>query len=173
MMRNIVLLMFIALPFLGFCQKITWYNIEQAGTLNRQMPRKIIIDVYTDWCSWCKVMDSNTFSHPYISGYLQQHFYPVKLNAETHDTIRFFGTYLINLNIGRRSTHQLAQMLLSGQMSYPSMVIMNENFQVMTVVPGYLPPEKMEPILVYFAEEKYRQYKTYDDFLKDFKTGIK
>ena len=36
---------------------LTWISFEQAVELQKKEPRKILIDVYTDWCGWCKKMD--------------------------------------------------------------------------------------------------------------------
>ena len=43
--------------------KIEWLTLEEAFARNQKAPRKILIDVYTGWCGWCKVMDKKTFSH--------------------------------------------------------------------------------------------------------------
>ncbi|HJX72281.1 MAG TPA: DUF255 domain-containing protein, partial [Bacteroidales bacterium] len=51
-------------------QEVKWYSIEQAIELTRQKPRKLVVDVYTDWCGWCKVMDRNTFNNDTIAEYL-------------------------------------------------------------------------------------------------------
>ena len=62
--------------------KIKWLTIEQAYALNQKEPRKMVIDVYTDWCGWCKVMDRETFSKPAIAEFVNKNYYAVKLNAE-------------------------------------------------------------------------------------------
>lgn len=50
--------------------KIRWYSIEEAVELNSKSKakdkKKFFIDVYTDWCGWCKKMDANTFTDPVI-----------------------------------------------------------------------------------------------------------
>jgi thioredoxin-related protein len=133
---------------------VKWYNIEEAVKLNAKEPRKIFLDVYTDWCSWCKVMDRNTFSNEKIAEYLNTYYYPVKLNAEGKEPIKF-GEKTYNFNPQYRS-HDLAVSILQGQMSYPSIAYMDENLQMITVVPGYQRPEDIHPILVYFGQNHYK-----------------
>ncbi len=136
-------------------EKINWYSFEEAVELSRNNPRKILVDIYTDWCGFCKRMDSETFSNPKVARYINNHFYPVKLNAETTDTIRFQGHEFVNEGEGRRSPHQLAVAMLQGQMSYPSIVYINEELELLTAVPGFKTPEQIEPLLKFIGEDNY------------------
>jgi len=135
---------------------VKWYTFEEAVKLNENTPRKILIDVYTDWCSWCKVMDEKTFSNPIIAEYINKHYYPVKFNAESKEPITFRGTKFENKGNGRRNPHELAVALLQGKMSYPSIAYLDENNQLLTSVPGYLTPSQIEPILVFFGENHFK-----------------
>lgn len=36
---------------------VHWISFEEAVQRSKTEPRKILIDVYTDWCGWCKKMD--------------------------------------------------------------------------------------------------------------------
>jgi len=56
-------------------EKVKWYTLDEALKLNATAPRKILIDIYTDWCGWCKKMDAETFNHPVIAGYVNKNFY--------------------------------------------------------------------------------------------------
>ena len=56
-------------------KEITWLNFEQVAELNKKNPRKVIVEVYTDWCGWCKKMDKTTFQHPEIIKYINQNYY--------------------------------------------------------------------------------------------------
>ena len=75
---------------------INWLTLEEADSLYKIQKRPIFIDVFTDWCGWCKRMDATTFKDPNIAGYLNANFYSVKLNAETRDTITFNGKTFSN-----------------------------------------------------------------------------
>ena len=136
--------------------KIKWYSFEDAYKLNKKKQKKIFIDVYTDWCGWCKKMDAETFTNPVIIEYMSQNFYCVKLDAERKDTVVIDGVTFVNPSpAGRRSTHQLAVELLKGKMSYPSYVFLNEKSQWMTVVPGFQKAKDFECVLHYFGEDAY------------------
>ncbi|MFP4556888.1 MAG: thioredoxin family protein [Bacteroidales bacterium] len=150
---------------------VNWYTFEEAIELNKKEPRKIFIDLYTDWCSWCKVMDEKTFSHPDIAEYLNNNFYPVKFNAETDEKIEFQGRVFEKSGSGRRSPHDLAAALLQGKMSYPSVAYLDESSQLLTAVPGYMTPSQMEPILVFFGEDHYKTT-GWEDFSNSFEGSI-
>jgi thioredoxin-related protein len=150
---------------------VKWHTFEEAIELNKKNPKKIFIDIYTDWCSWCKVMDDKTFSHPVIAEYLNTHYYPVKFNAESKEPITFLETTFENRGTGRRSAHDLAAALLQGKLSYPSVAYLDENNQLLTSVPGYVTPIQIEPILVFFAEEHYKT-SNWETFSKSFKGEI-
>ena len=136
-------------------EKVNWLTIEEALKLNAEAPRKILIDVYTDWCGYCKVMDAETFSHPVIAKYINEHFYAIKFNAESTETVNFAGHTFVNQKTpgSRRSTHQFATALeVTG---YPTVVYFTGDLKMIGPVPGFLKPEKMEPLLHFVAEEKY------------------
>lgn len=155
-------------------QKINWVSFQQAVELNKTNPKKIFIDVYTDWCGWCKVMDKNTFTDPVIIEYMNKYFYAVKLDAEMKDTVVFNNIPFINpqpvadpANNIRKGTHQLAYSLLNGKLSYPTTVYLDENFHMLSPQPGYLTPPQMEPILVFYGQEKYKTI-SWEEFTKTY-----
>ena len=152
--------------------KIKWHSFQEVMELSKKEKRKIFVDVFTDWCGWCKVMDKSTFTHPVIAKYMNDHFYCVKLNAEMKDTIVFNNYTFVNPNPNAiRSTHQLAASLLNNKLSYPTTVYLDENFSLLTQVPGYLQPIQLEPILKYFGENAYPSTH-WEDYQKTFKGEI-
>lgn len=147
---------------------VNWMTLEEALVKQEKEPRTILLDAYTDWCGWCKVMDTTTFADPNIAGFINARFYPVKFNAEGFDTIMYRGKKYVNPNTGRRSSHELANELLNGRLSYPTLVYMDEKFNHYPVA-GYLKPEQIEPILIYFSEQVNKSA-PYDDFNKSFES---
>lgn len=154
--------------------KVNWLTIEEAQERFSEEPRMIFVDVYTDWCGWCRRMSSETFAHPTIAAMLNDNFYPVKLNAEQEDPIVFQGVTYENENIGqRRATHSFAIALLQGRMSYPSVAFFDENFQLITAIPGFRPPKAMEGVLTFFKDGVFKENPNLDQFLGTFEGTIK
>ena len=149
---------------------IHWMTFNQAVEANANYPKKkIFIDLFTDWCGWCKKMDAATFTNSVLAQYMNEHYYAVKFNAERNDTITFQGKQFVNPSpTTARSTHQLAYALLNGKLSYPSFVFLDENFNMLTVVNGYYEVEPFLPILHYFGDNQHNQM-PYQQFEKEFK----
>jgi thioredoxin-related protein len=156
---SLILLLFLSTVILAQQEtQIKWYTIEEAVELNKKKKKKFIIDLYTDWCGWCKKMDANTFTDPVIAAYMNENFYPVKFDAESSEPVTVNGQEFVNPNPGkRRSSHQFAIALLNGKMSYPSFAFLDQEVKLITVLPGYNPPEKLEPVLHFIAEEAYKE----------------
>ena len=149
--------------------EVQWLTWEQAVELNKQNPKKIFIDVYTDWCGWCKVMDKNTFTDPKVAEYMQQNFYCVKLNAEQKADILFDGqTFSYMDGQGGRGVHTLAYSLLDGRMGFPTVVYLNEKYERIMLSPGYKKPEQIFPELQFAAQEAYKT-QSFEDFKQTFK----
>jgi len=132
---------------------INWMTFEEALEASELEPKLWFIDMYTDWCGWCKRMDATTFADKHIIESINENYYAVKFDAEQkEDVIVGDSTYSFNASIGRRGCHELAVQLMSGSMSYPTYVFLNDSKRVMTKVPGYKVSSDMLPILDYMAQ---------------------
>ncbi len=122
------------LVFLGTAQgqeQIQWMKFEEAIAANEKNPKMILVDVYTDWCGWCKKMDKDTFTDPQVVAHLKKNFYAVKLNAE--DTKRRFPF------MGK--TFSEAEMAVAMRVnSYPNFVVIEPGLQNLAQLPGYREP---------------------------------
>lgn len=132
---------------------ILWLPLEDAEQAAKTHKKKVVITIFTDWCGWCAVMNQNTWNKLNIIRYVNENYYAVKMDAETQEVLRFKGAsfpYLTNLH-----SNQLAWSLLNGIMEFPSTVFLDENGNVLTVIPGFMDPGKMEVVLHYFSENAH------------------
>jgi len=136
--------------------KVNWLTWEQAMELSKKEKRKLVLDVYTSWCKWCERMEEVTFSEPGIAQYLNEHFYPVKFDAEQKQPLKYKDREYKFVKNGVKGYHELAARLLNDQLSYPSVVFLDENQEVIQAIPGFRTPVEFEQIITYFAKDKYK-----------------
>ena len=145
-----------------------WYTIEEAAALNKIKPKKIMVDVYTDWCGWCKKMDKSTFSDEEVKKYLATNFYAVKLNAEQKEDIKFSGETFKWKDMGNgRGVNEFAHSLLEGKMGYPTVVYLNEKYERIMISPGYKEVADILLELRFASEEQYNKT-TWDEFKEQY-----
>jgi len=134
---------------------INWMTWDEAIKANEKTGKKIFIDFYTDWCGWCKKMDSTTFKDEAVAKYVNENFYAVKFNAEQKEDIEFQGTTFSYKKGGRRGVHALAAELLNGRLGYPSYVYLTPTYERILISPGYKPVGDMQKELKFVAEDHY------------------
>jgi thioredoxin-related protein len=144
--------------------KIKWTSFEEAVKLSEKVPKKLFIDVYTDWCGWCKKMDASTFQNDSIAHHINKNYYAVKLNAETKDTIRFRDNQFVYKP--EYKANELALSLLGGKMGYPTYVFLDENFAMLGPASGFMQPEDLTKVLTFYTNEIYKT-KKWEEYEKE------
>ena len=142
---------------------VHWVSMEYAVDMAPLNSRKILVDVFTTWCAWCKIMEQKTYSNEQIINYINEKYYAVKLNAETKDSIRFQGKKFGPVPQAR--VNQLASLLLNGKYTYPTTVIMSKNSEVLSPVAGYMDVATMETVLKFYGEDIYLK-QSWDEYKK-------
>lgn len=164
-MLSLLLVMLFASPATAQIKWLTW---EEAQAKNQKEPRKIIVDVYTQWCGWCKKMDKATFEEPNIAEYINKNYYAVKFDAEIKTDINFKNKVYKFVHAGNSGYHELAQEILFGRFSYPTIVFLDEQLNVIQPIQGYQEPSSLDKIMKYFAEDYYKTtpWKKYEEMYK-------
>jgi thioredoxin-related protein len=156
-------------------QSIQWMTLAEAIVAQKVKPKKIMIDVYTDWCGPCKLMDKNTFLNRDVAAYISKHYYAVKFNAEGNESITYSGNEFSNPNYdpekkGRNATHQFTQYL--GIRGYPSLIFMSETNDLIMPLVGYQKPRQIELFLKMIKQGDYMIFSKPEDFEKYKKSFI-
>ena len=84
-----ILTIFFFIPFImglssikGESPKIKWVDFNTGLSQAQQTGKLAVIECYTDWCGWCKVMDKKTFSDPKIIERINEKYIAMKFNPE-------------------------------------------------------------------------------------------
>lgn len=171
-MKKYILILLVSLFSISMnAQEVNWISFEKAIELNKKEKKMILLDVYTDWCGYCKKMDKTTYKNKVIVDYINKHFYAVKLDGEGKKDITYKDYTFKFRQKGRSKFHELPASILNGKLSYPTTVFLDKDEKLLDRIPGFLNAKLMEQVLNYFAQEKYKSQK-WDDFVKTFKSKV-
>lgn len=152
-----LLLFFFASPPLDHAAEkppLRWLKFDEAVAEGQSSGKKVLIDVYTDWCGWCKKMDKVTYSDEGVMGYLKENYVLARLNAEANDKLIFRG-----------QSYTCAQ--LSGAFGitgYPSTIFLTSDGEAITVFPGFADATSFRQIIEFLGEDHYKTM-TFEEFL--------
>lgn len=125
---------------------ISWLAFDEAVTIAKRDNKKVLLDVYTDWCGWCKKMDSEVYTDPAVINALSASFVAVKLNAESSKPFMFQG----------RSLTEETFAAGAGVTGYPTTIFLDSESTPITLLPGFVPAERFAHILKYIGENHYK-----------------
>lgn len=136
---------------------IQWLTIEEAFVKIQKEPRKVMIDLYTDWCGWCKVMDRETFKNKAVVDYVNKKYYAVKLDAEQKEAITLGDKKFKYLAQGGRGINEIALALTNNQPSYPTTVFLDDKFNMIQPLPGYLKAKEFHQIITFIGGDHHKK----------------
>jgi thioredoxin-related protein len=138
-------------------EAVMWLSFNEGMTLAAKEKKHVVIDFYTSWCRWCKVMDEETFSDPEVKRFLAEHFVTVRLDAENkNEKVIYRGQEYTPFEIARKF----------GVRGFPSLAYLDREGELVTVVPGFVPAKTFLPLLRYMEKECYKQQMTFEEFMK-------
>ena len=110
---------------------LKWHTWNEGYPLAKETGKIVLVDMYTDWCGWCKRMDKDTYAKNEIINLINEHFVPIKFNPEKTGI-----TYEVEGN--KVNGRQLMGMLANGQrIGYPSTVFIYTDSKKLYLVSGY------------------------------------
>lgn len=140
--------------------KVTWKPFAVGMAEAQKNGKKILIDVYTDWCSWCKKMDANTYADKSVAEYLNKNYVLIKLNPEKDGDVMYDGK--------KYSAAEFSQGM--GVNGYPATLFLKSNGQPITLLPGYSEADMFLHVISFIGEDHYEK-KKFADYLAE--KGVK
>jgi thioredoxin-related protein len=150
-MKNIIVALFLTFGAITLqAQEIKWLTLDEALAKQKKQPKPIFMDVYTDWCGPCKMLDKDTFQNPEVINLINKNYYAVKFNAEGDNTVNYKGVAYGNPGYepnrrGRNSAHDFTKFLKV--QGYPCMYILDKVGEVQESILGYKTHDELLKIL--------------------------
>lgn len=151
-MKNIVTISILSLLFLApsfkAAEEISWVDFNTGYAQAVKKKKLVLVDVYTDWCGWCKVMDRETYTKPEIIGLMKSKFVAVKFNPEKKDITYTYQGKKYN---GQELAGVISNYQLTG---YPTTIVINPKNNKLHVAGGFMNPVEFKKFLDTILSEK-------------------
>lgn len=146
-MKIKTLLLFFLISLASFGQKGYAVSFNELALKMAEKPRPVIIKVYTDWCSVCKIQDKQLAKDKELQKMLAEDFYYVEFNAEARQDILFNNRNYHFMHNGKSGgVHELALLLLGKQPAYPGWAFLSSNYETIDAYRGLLKSEQLKTI---------------------------
>lgn len=123
-----------------------WVSLEEAQSEALDKGKYILLDVYTEWCGFCRRMIRETYADKRVQEALDQYFYPVRIDAESSRMVAFQG-----------ENYTMADLALAfGVQSFPTTIFLNPQGEPVALQPGFIEPGRFHKMLSFVGSESYR-----------------
>ena len=119
----------------AFAAELQWQNdYDKALAAAKAAKKVLMVDLYTDWCGWCKKLDKDVYANADVKAKLTKDFVTLKINPEKSkkgmELARSFGTT-----------------------GYPHIVFLDAEGKKISEVLGYMPADKFGQKLATLTEK--------------------
>ena len=145
---------------------IDWKSIEEIEVAQKENPKPVFVNLYTDWCVWCTKMDQSTYSDPKIVNYINEHFYALTFDAEGDQTVSVNNKQYNLETVNNRKVHKLAWEWgsVNNRIGYPTIVVLDSQMGKMQAFPGFKDSDAMNSLIKYYGENIYKT-RSWQDYL--------
>lgn len=124
---------------------VHWMDYTEALKTAKKTPKLIFVDLYADWCIPCRVMDANVYSDPSVASLLNTRFLPVKLDADSQDSI---------VCDGQKNTVQRCYFDVWELSALPAFVLIAPKGLTILTVTDSMSPQELQIMLYQFLEKE-------------------
>lgn len=123
--------------------------IEYAG----QNGKKVLIDVYAEWCPYCEKMHNEVYTEEGVIEAVNEYYYLVKINIESEEMVNY---------LGREMTERDFSAMLNSS-SLPTTFFMDGDGDLLGMQPGLLPADVFEDLLHFVGSNAF-QSTSFEEF---------
>jgi thioredoxin-related protein len=108
--------------------KLDWLALDAAVDKAKSQNKHVIVNVYTTWCGYCRMMDKQTFGNEEVANHLRQNFVLAKVNGESSSKVHWQGQEMTEREFARAV----------GVTGFPATYFLKPNAEMLGGVSGYI-----------------------------------
>lgn len=134
--------------------EIKWLSPDQALELHAETGKKILFYVFTPTCGFCQRTAAEVLVDEAVIENINELYLPVRINASSRDVLQMKGETLTHREIATRL----------GTEYVPFYVVMEKD-EILGSQSGYHDADKLNALLVFYADEHFRQM-SFEEFVR-------
>jgi thioredoxin-related protein len=133
-----------------------WVPLDEAVKKAAGSSKYVFVEVYTDWCGYCRKLNATTLRAQPVLNELNKNFQSVRLNAESPKTVLWKGKKV--------SERQMATNW--GVTGFPTMLFLNGKGEIIGSYSAYADTKLMVSLLTYISSGAREKNVSFDAFLE-------
>jgi thioredoxin-related protein len=130
--------------------QLEWLSLPEAFKRAAKENKPLLIDFYTDWCSWCKVMDDKTYTHHGVVKTLRSSFVLAKFNPEKAPALEYRGK--------KYTAQEFAKEI--GVSGFPTTAFLKSDGTKIDATAGYIESNRFLTMLEFVESKEYERTNT-------------
>ena len=136
-------------------KSIEWLPFDKALQKAQKNDKYIFVDIYADWCGYCKMLDATTYQAESVQKELAKNFVSIKLDSESSEEVSWDGKTM--------SKQQLAGYW--GVTGLPTLLFLNPKGEIIAAYPSYADADLMINLLKYVSSGAREKNISFEKFL--------
>lgn len=120
-------------------------SLESALEAASEQGKKILIDVYAEWCPYCQRMHRDVYTSAAVINAISDHYIWVKINVESGDKVSYFGTEMTEAQFASALENK----------SVPTTYFLNSEGAIIGSQPGFIDSEVFSELLNFIGSDAY------------------
>lgn len=137
-------------------RRLDWLTFDAAAARASKEGKHVIVDIYTTWCGWCKVMERQTYGDSEVADYVTRTFVLAKVNGESSAKMHWKGKEMTEREFTR----------MVGVTGYPTTFFFKPDLDVVGGVPGFIRPHDFM-IYARYVGTRWYEKGNIKDFMKE------
>jgi thioredoxin-related protein len=138
-------------------ESVKWKPFEKGLKDAAASKKYSFVDVYTDWCGYCKQLEATTLRAKPVLAELEKNFVSIRFNAESEEMVTWKGKQMTMRELSANW----------GVEGFPTMLFLNSKGEIIGSFASYAEADLMVNLLKYISSGARERKVSFEDFLKE------
>jgi thioredoxin-related protein len=135
---------------------VQWVALEDGVKRAAASGKYVFVTVYTDWCGYCRKLNTVTLRAQPVLAELDKNFQSVRVNAESESPVIWKGKKMSEREVAGKAW---------GVSGFPTMLFLSPKGEIIGSYSAFAEPDLMVNLLTYISSGARERNVSFEDFL--------